>query len=99
MQTPETATVKTVDIGDNEPHRKTTLSAAWEHHDVVDVTGWAPIQTPERLKAHPNLAGRATLLLSCGPFDLSIKPTAAELRALAELCNTLADDLAKAVMQ
>ena len=99
MHTPETATVKTVDIGDNEPHRTLSLSAAWSHHDAIDVSGWASIPTPERTAEFPNLVGRATLSLRTGPFFLDLKPTAAELRALAELRNILADDLPKAVLQ
>jgi hypothetical protein len=69
-------------------HRTLSLPPPWTHHSSVDVTGFVPPHDgrPDEVK------GRAILTLGTSGFELSLRPTAAELRALATLCQQLADD-------
>lgn len=69
-------------------HRTLVLSSPWSHQDAVDVSGFVPEYATRR----DEVKGRAVLTLAAGSFNLSLSPTAAELRALAALCQQLADD-------
>lgn len=70
-------------------HHTLTLPSPWSHQGGVEVTGFVPPHDgrPDEVK------GRASLVLRADAFELSLRPTAAELRSLAALCRTLADDL------
>jgi hypothetical protein len=70
-------------------HRTLTLPYPWSHQNPVEVSGFVPPHDgrPDEVK------GRASLTLRSSGFELSLRPTAAELRDLAALCRTLADDL------
>ena len=72
-------------------HHRIELSTPWAHEAATEVSAFAPDRTgPD---ASPGLGGRATLSVDHGPFTVSLRPTAADLRALAALCHALAADL------
>ena len=70
-------------------HRTLQMPSPWDHQADVEVSGFKPddqVDTPDEVR------GRAALSLDAGAFSLHLRPTAAELRALAALCQQLADD-------
>ncbi len=72
-------------------HHHLEISTPWKHHAATEVAAWAPDRCDTDIDA--GLRGRAALTISNGPFELSLRPTAADLRALAALCHALAADL------
>ncbi len=70
-------------------HHTLALPSPWPHHSSVDVSGFVPPHDgrPDEMK------GRAALNLSTSCVQLQLRPTAAELRELANLCRFLADDM------
>lgn len=67
-------------------HLRLKLAPAWSHQGpgteftgLIVNSGW------------PELRGRAALNIDVGTVQMRLDPTAAELRALAHLCTTLAD--------
>ncbi|MCI1193516.1 hypothetical protein MOJ79_16920 [Calidifontimicrobium sp. SYSU G02091] len=69
-------------------HHTLRISSPWEHQQAVEVDGFVPQAT-----SHPELHARAALTLRAGAFELLLRPTAEELRAVAQLATTLADAL------
>lgn len=80
---PETAARRPV-------HHTLNVTSPWGLGDPLNVRGFVP-QGDEYQS--PALKRRAALVLAAGPFELTLRPTAAELRALARLCASVADDL------
>lgn len=70
-------------------HYTLTLTHPFARQGSVDIHGHVPAaaDNPETLK------GRAALALDAGGFSLLLRPTPAELRAMAELFQALALDL------
>lgn len=72
------------------PHR-VHLSEPWAHKGLGSaVTAWLPERSPD---TPATLVGRACVQIACGPFTLDLDPTAEELRALAHMLTTLADEM------
>ena len=73
------------------PHHRLALhSSPYAQPADVEVHGFVPTRDPEDALVW---AGRCALTFRSGPFDLSLRPTVAELRRLALLCTALADEL------
>ena len=70
-------------------HHTLTLDPAWAHQAAVDVSGHSRTDSQDTA---PEIRGRAALSFDCGSFSLSLRPTPAQLRALADLCLALAQD-------
>lgn len=70
-------------------HRELQLESPWTHQAVVEVRAYAPEDGDDRPE---EVRGRASLTLQSGAFSLSLRPTSAELRALAALLLATADD-------
>lgn len=70
-------------------HRTLKLPSPWDHLGDIDVSGFKPDDDATR---PDEVRGRAALNFDCAAFTLNLRPTAAELRALAALCLQLADD-------
>ncbi len=68
-------------------HHNLSLPPAWPQHSGVQVDGFVLPHDgrPDEMK------GRALLTLGTSGFELTLRPTSAELRALAALCQQLAD--------
>ena len=72
-------------------HHHLEISTPWKHHAATEVAAWAPDRTDP--DTDPGLRGRAVLTIANGPFSLDLRPTAADMRALAALCHAVAADL------
>jgi hypothetical protein len=77
-------------------HHHIELASPWKHDSVTKVTAYAPTEANDNPDIASRTSGRAVLSLRCGPFDLSLRPTAAELRALAKALTSVAADLDEA---
>lgn len=74
-------------------HLRVELSEPWDHRGPgVEAVGYVPLSRGSTEVAKV-LANRAVLSLTGSAFALSLNPTALELRNLAHLCTTLADEL------
>lgn len=73
-------------------HHRIDLPSPWEHHEATDVSLWLDAPS-EDADIRRRMQGRGTLNFSCGPFDLYLRPTAPELRAMAAAFATLADQI------
>ena len=77
-------------------HHHIELVSPWEHEPVTQVTVFAPTDLNVDAEIASRMRGRAVLRLTCGPFDLDLRPTAADLRALARALQTVAADIDEA---
>lgn len=77
-------------------HHRLQLASPWKHDPTLDVTVYAPAEPNSCIEIASRMHGRAILSLTCGPFDLNCRPTAADLRALARAMQTVAADLDEA---
>lgn len=77
-------------------HHKIHLASPWKHDHALQVTAYAPTEPHSDIEIASRTSGRAVLSLTCGPFDLNLRPTAADLRALARALQTVAADLDEA---
>ena len=77
-------------------HHKIQLTSPWKHQPTLDLTVYAPSEPNNDIEIAGRTSGRAVLSLTCGPFDLNLRPTAADLRALARALQTVAADLDEA---
>lgn len=69
-------------------HLDVFLPGPWSHQPGVKVSGWV-----QQNCEHTELTGTSALVLECGAFSLSLRPTAEQLRRLAALCTELADQI------
>lgn len=74
-------------------HHKIQITSLWKHDLALQVTAYAPTEPHSDLEIARHTGGRAVLSLTCGPFDLNLRPTAADLRALAGAMLAAAADL------
>lgn len=77
-------------------HHHLALASPWKHDPVTKVTAYAPAEANDNPDIASRMRGRAVVSISAGPFDLSLRPTAAELRALAKALTSVAADLDEA---
>lgn len=77
-------------------HHHIDLASPWKHDPVTKVTAYAPTEPHSDIEIASRTGGRAVLSLTCGPFDLNCRPTAADLRALARAMLAVAADLDEA---
>ena len=73
-------------------HHNLELSSPWDHHEPADVRAWFA-QSNDDPEIARRMYGRAVLNIGSGPFDLHLRPTAPELRALAAMLCAVADEL------
>jgi hypothetical protein len=77
-------------------HHHVELASPWKHDPVTKVTAYAPAEANDNPDIASHMLGRAVVNVAAGPFDLSLRPTAADLRALAKALLTVAADLDEA---
>lgn len=71
-------------------HHTLTLAHPFQQQGTLDVAGFVPEPREDRAD---EFKGRGALTLDAGEFSLHLRPTPAELRALAALCQALAHDV------
>lgn len=74
------------------PHLHGHVSSPWTHDPGTRVVGFVAGDHLDQ-PVLAETAGRASITLSCGAFDATLRPTSAELRNLAHMCTVLADRL------
>lgn len=77
-------------------HHHIDLASPWKHDPVTRVTAYAATDLNDNAEIARRMRGRAVVSIAAGPFDLSLRPTAAELRALAKALLSVAADLDEA---
>lgn len=71
-------------------HTLALHSSPYAQTGDVEVTGFIPQREGDEALIW---AGRSALTFRSGPFELSLRPTVADLRRLAAVCTALADEL------
>lgn len=71
-------------------HRRVLISTPWDHHQPAALTAYVPDDAAEWPDAKP----RAVVLISGGAFELHMRVTDADLRAVAAALLSVADEMA-----
>lgn len=80
----------------NAPYHNVSLASVWAHEPAVAVSmrAWSDPLADETLASR--MRGRAVMTFSASGFELSQRPTAADLRALAAAALATAADIDEA---
>lgn len=70
-------------------HHTLDIASAWQHEASVEARGFVP---EEDSSTPAECRGRSALTFSAAAFSLHLRPTPAQLRALAALANALAEE-------
>ena len=73
------------------PHHRLSISGVFLSEGHTQVTGFWPVGRDSDVD-NPQWHGRAWLNFCAGAFELHLNPSLADLRALAQLCTSMADE-------